>query len=238
MSMDKLVIQGGRRLSGEVRISGAKNAALPIMAASLLLDGEVTLTNVPHLRDVTTIIELLGNMGVRFTLGDHMAVSMDSRSLIQCVAPYELVRTMRASIVVLGPLLGRYGEAQVSLPGGCAIGARPVDMHLMGMQAMGAEIEVKGGYIYAKAPQGLSGVDFCFEKVTVTGTENLMMAAVLAKGTTILRQAAREPEVSDLAHFLNAMGARIEGIGTDTLTIHGVSRLSGGTYNILPDHNL
>jgi UDP-N-acetylglucosamine 1-carboxyvinyltransferase len=233
--MDKLVIQGGRKLSGEIRISGAKNAALPIIASVLLTDQPVTVTNIPHLRDVTAIIQLLGTMGVQFTMGDKMTLIIDSSEMTSFLASYDLVKTMRASILVLGPLLSRYGEAVVSLPGGCAIGSRPVNMHIEGLRAMGAEIDIKNGYIYAKAPQGLIGAEITFEKITVTGTENLLMAAVLAKGKTVLHHAACEPEVTDLACFLNTIGANITGIGTDTLTIVGVEALHGGEYAIMPD---
>jgi UDP-N-acetylglucosamine 1-carboxyvinyltransferase len=232
--MDKLLITGGPRLEGEVRASGAKNAALPIMAATLLADGVCTLTNVPHLRDITTTMELLGRLGVQLTVDERMGIQADARQITSLEAPYELVKTMRASILVLGPLLARFGEANVSLPGGCAIGARPVNLHLEGLRAMGAEIEVENGYVHARATR-LKGARFVMDMVTVTGTENLMMAAALADGETRLENAAREPEVVDLAHFLNKMGARIRGAGTDTIDIQGVERLGGTDYAVLPD---
>ena len=232
--MDKLLITGGQRLSGDVRISGAKNAALPILAATLLAEEPVTVGNVPHLQDVTTTIRLLGHMGAQITVDDRMQVEVDASHITSCEAPYELVKTMRASILVLGPTLSRFGEAIVSLPGGCAIGARPVNFHIEGMRAMGAEIEVKNGFIHAKADR-LRGARLVMEMVTVTGTENLMMAAVLADGETVIENAAREPEVVDLANFLNAMGAKISGAGTDTIVIEGVQALKGTTYNVMPD---
>ncbi|MFZ5595091.1 MAG: UDP-N-acetylglucosamine 1-carboxyvinyltransferase [Pseudomonadota bacterium] len=232
--MDKLMITGGVPLDGEVRISGAKNAALPILAATLLADGPVTISNVPHLRDITTTMELLGRMGVQLTIGERMNVEVDARTIHSFTAPYDLVKTMRASILVLGPLLARHGEANVSLPGGCAIGARPVNLHIHGLEAMGADIKVEGGYIKAKARR-LKGAHLFMDMVTVTGTENLMMAAALAEGATIIENAAREPEVVDLAHCLNEMGAKIAGAGSDTITIEGVERLGGGAYSILPD---
>jgi UDP-N-acetylglucosamine 1-carboxyvinyltransferase len=232
--MDKLQISGGIRLAGEVRASGAKNAALPILAAGLLADAPLTIGNVPHLHDVTTMIELLGRMGVRVTVGDGMRVEVDGARLTTPVAPYELVKTMRASILVLGPLLARHGEAKVSLPGGCAIGARPVNLHIAGLQAMGAEIGVESGYIHAKAGR-LKGARILLDTVTVTGTENLMMAATLAEGQTVIENAAREPEVVDLAGCLNAMGAAISGAGTDTVVIDGRERLGGCEYDVLPD---
>lgn len=232
--MDKLLITGGQRLSGDVRISGAKNAALPILAATLLAEEPVTVGNVPHLQDVTTTIRLLGHMGAQITVDDRMQVEVDASRITSFEAPYELVKTMRASILVLGPTLSRFGEAVVSLPGGCAIGARPVNFHIEGMRAMGAEIEVKNGFIHAKADR-LRGARLVMEMVTVTGTENLMMAAALADGETVIENAAREPEVADLANFLNAMGAKISGAGTDTIVIEGVEALSGTTYNVMPD---
>lgn len=232
--MDKLQIQGGTPLHGEVRISGAKNAALPILAGTLLAEGPVSIGNVPHLRDVTTMIQLLGRMGVGVTIDDKMRVEVDASSVRECVAPYDLVRTMRASIVVLGPLLARFGRADVSLPGGCAIGARPVNIHVAGLQALGADIHIENGYIRARADK-LVGTRLVLETVTVTGTENLLMAATLAQGQTIIENAAREPEVVDLAEFLVAMGARIRGAGTDTIVIDGVERLSGARYDVLPD---
>ena len=232
--MDKLQIQGGTRLDGDVRISGAKNAALPIIAAGLLQEGPVTIGNVPHLKDVTTMISLLARMGVSVTVGEKMQVEVDPGPIHDFVAPYELVKTMRASILVLGPLLARFGEATVSLPGGCAIGARPVNLHVEGLRAMGAEIEIEGGYIRAKASR-LRGARLVLDTVTVTGTENLMMAATLAEGRTVIENAAREPEVVDLAHFLMKMGAQITGVGSDTLVIDGVDRLHGCSYDVLPD---
>ena len=232
--MDQLQIKGGRRLAGEVRASGAKNAALPILAAGLLADAPVTIGNVPHLHDVTTMIGLLGGMGVAVTVGDRMRVEVDARGLTTPVAPYEMVKTMRASILVLGPLVARHGEARVSLPGGCAIGARPVNLHVAGLEAMGAEISIEGGYIHARAGR-LQGARIVLETVTVTGTENLMMAAALAHGRTVIENAAREPEVADLAGFLNAMGARVAGAGTDTIEIEGRERLGGCEYEVLPD---
>jgi UDP-N-acetylglucosamine 1-carboxyvinyltransferase len=233
--MDKLIIQGNIPLQGEIRISGAKNAALPIIAGSLLTAAPVTISNIPHLHDVATIISLLGQMGARSTLNEHSNIEMDASNVNSFYAPYELVRTMRASVLVLGPLLGRFGEAHVSLPGGCAIGTRPVDQHLKGMQAMGAKISVENGYIKAKVNGRLKGTDIVMDIVTVTGTENIMMAAVLAKGQTTIHNAAREPEVSDLANFLNTLGAKISGVGTSTLVIDGVEELGGGSYQVLPD---
>jgi UDP-N-acetylglucosamine 1-carboxyvinyltransferase len=232
--VDKLVITGGASLAGRVRISGAKNAALPILAATLLADGTVTIGNIPHLRDITTTMELLGRMGVQLVVDEHMQVQVDSSAVRDFFAPYELVKTMRSSILVLGPLLARFGQAVVSLPGGCAIGSRPVNLHLQGLARMGAEVRVENGYIHAQAPR-LRGARLCMDMVTVTGTENLMMAATLAEGTTVIENAAREPEVVDLANCLISMGARIEGAGTDTITIEGVERLSGTHYDILPD---
>ena len=232
--MDKLQIHGGVPLEGEVRISGAKNATLPILAACLLADGPVIVSNVPHLQDVTTMIELLGRMGVSVTIDEKMRVEVDASTIRERVAPYQLVKTMRASILVLGPLLARFGEADVSLPGGCAIGARPVNIHVAGLQAMGADIHIENGYIKARASR-LRGARFVLETVTVTGTENLMMAAALAEGRTELENAAREPEVVDLANFLNAMGAKIQGAGGDKIVIDGVERLHGTAYEVLPD---
>ena len=232
--MDKLIITGGVPLNGEVRISGAKNAALPILAATLLADGPVTVSNVPHLRDITTTLELLGRMGVQVTVDERMNVEVDPRTIRDFFAPYELVKTMRASILVLGPLLARYGQANVSLPGGCAIGARPVNLHIHGLEAMGATIRVENGYIRAIAKR-LQGAHLFLDVVTVTGTENLMMAATLADGTTIIENAAREPEVVDLADCLIKMGAKIRGAGTDTIIIDGVERLGSAHYSILPD---
>ncbi|HYW02720.1 MAG TPA: UDP-N-acetylglucosamine 1-carboxyvinyltransferase [Gammaproteobacteria bacterium] len=232
--MDRLIITGGVRLEGEIRISGAKNATLPILAATLLADEPVRIGNVPHLHDVTTTIELLVRMGVNVTLGDRMHLEVDQGPIHSLYAPYELVKTMRASILVLGPMLARYGEADVSLPGGCAIGSRPVDLHIGGLTEMGAHIRVENGYIRARARR-LRGARIVLDTVTVTGTENLMMAATLAEGTTILENAAREPEVVDLANCLNTMGARISGAGTDTIRIEGVERLSGTDYEVMPD---
>ncbi len=232
--MDKLHITGGTPLDGEVNISGAKNAALPILAATLLADGPCVVSNVPHLHDVTTTMELLGRMGVALTIDERMNIEVDTRDVHTFTAPYELVKTMRASILVLGPLVARFGRADVSLPGGCAIGSRPVDQHIKGLRAMGAEIQVEEGYIKARAGR-LEGTRICLDTVTVTGTENLMMAATLARGTTVIENAAREPEVEDLARFLNSMGARIEGAGTDVITIEGVERLSGTRHRVLPD---
>ncbi len=232
--MDKLHIEGGIPLEGEVAISGAKNAALPILAATLLGEGTSVIANVPHLHDVTTTMELLGRMGVSLTIDERLNIEVDTREVHTFTAPYELVKTMRASILVLGPLVARYGRADVSLPGGCAIGSRPVDQHIKGLQAMGAEIQVEQGYIKARASR-LTGARICLDTVTVTGTENLMMAATLARGTTVLENAAREPEVEDLARFLNRMGARIEGAGSDVITIEGVERLQGARHRVLPD---
>lgn len=233
--MDKHLITGGIPLQGEVRISGAKNSVLPILAACLLTEHPVTVKNVPHLNDVTTIMKLLGQMGVNFTISEGLTIEVDARQVNHPYAPYDLVRTMRASIVVLGPLLAKYGQATVSLPGGCAIGPRPVDFHVQGLQQMGAEITVEGGYIQAQIKGRLKGARLKFDTVSVTGTENLMMAAVLAEGTTIIENAAREPEVQDLANFLNLLGANIQGHGTKTITVEGVASLSGGTYTVLPD---
>ena len=232
--MDKLQITGGVPLEGETRISGAKNATLPILAGALLADGPVTIANVPHLQDVTTMIELLARMGVTVTVDERMRIEVDPSSIRECFAPYELVKTMRASILVLGPLLARYGRADVSLPGGCAIGARPVNIHVAGLQAMGADIHIEGGYIRARAAR-LHGARLVLDTVTVTGTENLMMAATLAEGRTVIENAAREPEVVDLAGCLNAMGAAIYGAGTDTIVIEGRERLGGCEFNVLPD---
>jgi UDP-N-acetylglucosamine 1-carboxyvinyltransferase len=232
--VDKLVITGGRPLNGEVRISGAKNAALPIVAATLLAETPMTVTNVPHLQDITTSMELLSQMGVELTIGERMTIEVDASTITNPVAPYELVKTMRASILVLGPLLARCGKADVSLPGGCAIGSRPVNLHIDGLRAMGAEIEVKNGIVHAKADR-LKGATIVFEIVTVTGTENLMMAATLAEGTTILENAAREPEVVDLANCLVAMGAKISGAGTSKIVIEGVDKLQGAEYSVQPD---
>jgi UDP-N-acetylglucosamine 1-carboxyvinyltransferase len=232
--VDSLQIRGGVPLDGEVRISGAKNATLPILAGALLADGPVTIGNVPHLRDVTTMIELLGRMGASVTVDERMRIEVDPRTTRETFAPYDLVKTMRAAILVLGPLVARYGSADVSLPGGCAIGARPVNIHVAGLQAMGAEVHIENGYIKARSGR-LKGARIVLETVTVTGTENLMMAAALADGRTVLENAAREPEIVDLALFLNAMGARVTGQGTDTITIDGVESLHGTQYDVLPD---
>ncbi len=232
--MAKIVIRGGRELDGDVWVSGAKNAVLPILASSLLADEPVTIGNVPHLQDVTTTMELLGQMGAELAVDEHMRIRVDPRPVHRFFAPYELVKTMRASIVVLGPLLAHFGRAEVSLPGGCAIGSRPVDQHIMGLRALGADISVENGYIKASAKR-LRGARIVMDMVTVTGTENIMMAAVLAKGTTVIENAAEEPEVCDLAHCLISMGAKIEGIGTATLVIEGVDRLHGTEYSVLPD---
>ncbi len=232
--MDKLIINGGGTLSGDVRISGAKNAALPILAATLLAETPITVGNIPHLHDITTTMELLGQMGVRLLVDEKMRIEVDASEIANPVAPYELVKTMRASVLVLGPLLARCGRADVSLPGGCAIGSRPVDLHIRGLEAMGAEIRVEGGYIRARAER-LRGARLVMDIVTVTGTENLMMAATLADGVTVIENAAREPEVVDLANCLNAMGAKIRGAGSSTIEIEGVDRLRGVEYRVLPD---
>ena len=232
--MDKLIITGGNVLQGDIRISGAKNAVLPIMTATLLADSPVTIRNVPHLHDVTTTMELLGRMGVHLTLNEKMDIVVDATTINSLYAPYDLVRTMRSSILVLGPMLSRFGSADVSLPGGCAIGSRPVNLHIKGLQAMGAEVEVINGYIKARVER-LKGARLVMDMVTVTGTENLMMAATLADGVTVIENAAREPEVTDLANCLNCMGAKISGAGSDTIMIEGVERLSGTEYKVLPD---
>jgi len=232
--VDKLLIEGGKVLSGEVAMSGAKNAALPILCASLLTADPLHLTNVPHLNDISTMLRLLGDMGVGVTMDGVDGMVLDGGGLNNAVASYEMVKTMRASILVLGPLVARCGEARVSLPGGCAIGARPVDQHIKGLQAMGAEIKVEQGYVHAKAAR-LKGARICTDMVTVTGTENLMMAAGLADGETIIENAAREPEVVDLANCLVSMGARISGAGTDVIRIQGVDKLHGAAHAIMPD---
>ncbi|MBI4291382.1 MAG: UDP-N-acetylglucosamine 1-carboxyvinyltransferase [Betaproteobacteria bacterium] len=232
--MDRLLIHGGTPLSGEARVSGAKNAALPLMCAALLTREPLQLANIPHLNDVSTMIRLLARIGVQASLDDRLGVELHARSIAEPLAPYELVKTMRASILVLGPLLARAGEARVSLPGGCAIGSRPVDQHLKGLARMGAEINVEQGYIAARARR-LRGARIATDMVTVTGTENLMMAACLAQGTTVIENAAREPEVIDLANCLTAMGARIGGAGTDVITIEGVESLHGAAHAIMPD---
>jgi UDP-N-acetylglucosamine 1-carboxyvinyltransferase len=233
--MDRLIIKGGGPLSGEIRISGSKNSALPILAATILADSPIQIGNLPHLNDVTTMLALLRSMGLSITLNEKMAVEIDANTIKEYTAPYELVKTMRASILVLGPMLARYGEANVSFPGGCAIGSRPVDIHLRGLEAMGAIIEVDEGYIRAKSNGRLKGANIFMDTVTVGGTENLLMAAVLAEGRTVLQNAAREPEIVDLSNCLVAMGAKIEGIGSDTLIVEGVERLHGCTYKVMPD---
>jgi UDP-N-acetylglucosamine 1-carboxyvinyltransferase len=232
--LDKLLISGGTRLDGEITISGAKNAALPILAGTLLTADSVIVSNVPHLNDVTTTISLLQSMGAMVTVDDKLNIEVDGSDISERCAPYELVKTMRASILVLGPLVSRFGEADVSLPGGCAIGARPVNLHVAGLQAMGADVTVENGFIRARADR-LKGAHIVFDIVTVTGTENLMMAAVLAQGETILENAAREPEISDLANFLNSMGAKITGAGSSTIHIQGVDEVGGTSYAVLPD---
>ncbi|MDP3561866.1 MAG: UDP-N-acetylglucosamine 1-carboxyvinyltransferase [Legionellaceae bacterium] len=234
--MDKLIINGGKPLHGDVVISGAKNSALPIMAASLLATDNVTIANVPHLKDVTTMMELLGQLGAKLVVDEKMNVQVDANHVNELVAPYELVKTMRASILVLGPMLARFGQADVSLPGGCAIGTRPVDLHLKALKAMGADISVKNGYIKARCKQGrLQGRTLVFDTVTVTGTENILMAAALAEGKSVIKNAAREPEVVDLANFLTQMGAKISGAGTHTIEVEGVESLAGGSYSVMPD---
>lgn len=232
--MDKLVITGSPPLHGEVRISGAKNAALPILASTLLADGPMRVSNVPHLQDVTTTIGLLGRMGVSITIDERMGIEIDPTTIASFSAPYELVKVMRASILVLGPLLAKYGKAEVSLPGGCAIGSRPVNLHIDGLRAMGAEISVEQGYIKARSKR-LRGARLVMDIITVTGTENLMMAASLAQGETLIENAAREPEVVDLANCLNKMGARVSGAGSDTIRIQGVDSLQGTDYRVMPD---
>ncbi|MFN3545101.1 MAG: UDP-N-acetylglucosamine 1-carboxyvinyltransferase [Thiobacillus sp.] len=232
--MDSLLIHGGNPLAGDVRISGAKNAALPILAASLLTAAPLRLANVPHLKDISTMLALLGHMGVRVTLDDRNQVTLSGETIPHKEAPYEMVKTMRAAILVLGPTLARFGDARVSLPGGCAIGSRPVDLHIKGLQAMGADITIEHGYIHARCSR-LTGARIVMDVVTVTGTENLMMAAALAEGTTVLENAAREPEVVDLARCLTAMGAKIEGAGTDVITVHGVDALHGANYAVMAD---
>ncbi|AUM14065.1 UDP-N-acetylglucosamine 1-carboxyvinyltransferase [Ketobacter alkanivorans] len=233
--MDKLIITGGGSLNGEIRISGSKNSALPVLAATLLCDEKMKVCNLPHLQDITTMIELLGQMGVELIIDDKLNVEVEANTIKQLDAPYALVKTMRASILVLGPMLAHFGEAHVSLPGGCAIGSRPVDLHIHGLQAMGADVTVEGGYIHAYSKGRLKGARIVLETVTVTGTENLMMAAALADGQTILENAAREPEVVDLADCLTAMGADIKGAGTDTIIINGVERLHACEYTVIPD---
>ena len=232
--MDKLSIEGGVALNGDVAISGAKNAALPILCASLLTAEPLIVSNVPHLRDVTTMLSLLGQMGVTISVDEKLGVELCAANIHTPEAPYEMVKTMRASVLVLGPLAARYGEARVSLPGGCAIGLRPVDQHLKGLQALGATITMDHGYMIVRAPR-LKGTRICMDIVTVTGTENLMMAAALAEGTTVIENAAREPEIPDLAACLTAMGANIKGAGSDVITIEGVNKLHGASHNVMPD---
>ena len=233
--MDSLIIRGGNRLEGVLTASGAKNAALPILAATLLTSGACSLRSVPVLRDITTMLTLLASLGAKTARRQDGEVLIESDSVQEFTAPYDLVKTMRASILVLGPLLARHGQARVSFPGGCAIGSRPVDLHIRALEAMGAAITIEEGYIVASAPEGLQGVDFTFDTVTVGGTENAVMAASLAAGTSVLRNVAREPEIVDLVRFLRAMGARIEGEGTDTMTVQGVATLSGASYEVMPD---
>jgi UDP-N-acetylglucosamine 1-carboxyvinyltransferase len=233
--MDKLLIRGASSLTGEICISGSKNAALPLLAATILANTQVSLRNVPHINDITTMIKLLRTLGLTIERKDNHWVIVDPNTIQSRTAPYDLVKTMRASILVLGPLLARYGEANVSFPGGCAIGSRPVDIHLRGLEAMGAKIEIDGGYIRATSQGRLKGTHFLMDTVTVGGTENLLMAATLAEGKTVLENAAREPEIVDLANMLVAMGAKIEGIGTSTLIIEGVESLTGCDYTVMPD---
>ena len=233
--MDKLLINGGRRLAGSLRVSGAKNAALPILAATLLSGETVTVSNAPHLNDVNTMVKLLGHLGANVTVGEHSEVTVAAAELRNLRAPYELVKTMRASFLVMGPLLARFGEAEVSLPGGCAIGARPVDQHLKGFTALGADIQVADGYVQAKAPHGLKGARIKLDLATVGGTENLMMAATLAEGETLIEGAAQEPEIVDLGNCLNAMGARVSGHGTAMLRIVGVPALHGAQHAVMAD---
>jgi UDP-N-acetylglucosamine 1-carboxyvinyltransferase len=232
--MDKLIVTGGTPLRGEIRISGAKNAALPVLVASLLTDKPLRIGNVPHLQDITTTMELLGRIGVKLVVDEKMTIEADASAVTSLRAPYELVKTMRASILVLGPLLARFGEAEVSMPGGCAIGSRPVNLHIKGLQAMGADIDIQDGYIKARAGR-LKGTRVLMEMVSVTGTENIMMAATLAKGTTVIENAAREPEVIDLAKCLVNMGAKISGAGSDTIVVEGVDGLAGTYHNVIPD---
>lgn len=233
--MDNLLIHGGQTLAGQLRVSGAKNAALPILAATLLTSEKTTVRNLPHLHDITTMVELLGSLGAELMVDEKLAIEVDAGTVNVLRAPYELVKTMRASILVLGPLLARFGHVEVSFPGGCAIGSRPVDLHLKGLEAMGAEIQIEEGYIKARRKGRLKGADITLETVTVGGTENLLMAATLAEGKTIIRNAAREPEVVDLAQCLCAMGAKISGIGSSTLEIDGVPSLQGADYTVMPD---
>jgi UDP-N-acetylglucosamine 1-carboxyvinyltransferase len=232
--MDKLIVSGGVPLKGEVRISGAKNAALPVLVSSLLTDGPLYIKNVPHLQDITTTMTLLGQMGVRLVVDEKMSIEADASQITSVVAPYDMVKTMRASILVLGPLLARFGEAEVSMPGGCAIGSRPVNLHIKGLREMGAEVSIDDGYIKARAKR-LKGARIFMDLVSVTGTENLMMAAALADGTTVIENAAREPEVVDLANCINAMGGKVSGAGTDTITIDGVEKLHSAEHSVIPD---
>lgn len=233
--MNKLLIRGGKPLSGQLRISGAKNSALPILAATLLTDQPLQICNVPHLRDITTTVELLGRMGADITIDEQMSITVSCKHITQFEAPYDLVRTMRSSVLVLGPLLARYGQAKVSLPGGCAIGARPIDLHVEALKTLGAEVHVKNGYIVAQSKGRLKGAEYTFPKVSVTGTENFLMAATLAKGVTTIKNAACEPEIKDLADCLNQMGAIISGAGTSVITVEGVKSLNGTTYHVIPD---
>ena len=232
--MDKLIATGGIPLSGEVRISGAKNAALPVMISSLLTDQTLTISNIPHLHDITTTMELLAQFGVQLQVDEKLTIEADASQVNNLVAPYQLVKTMRASILVLGPLVARFGRAEVSLPGGCAIGSRPVNLHIKGLQAMGAEVEIDGGYIKARADR-LRGARIFMDMISVTGTENLMMAATLADGVTVIENAAREPEVIDLADCLNAMGAKVSGAGGDEIIVEGVDKLGGASHRVIPD---
>ncbi len=232
--MDKLIATGGGPLKGEIRISGAKNAALPVIIASLLTEEPLTISNIPHLHDITTTMELLGQLGVKLQVNEKLAIEADASEVHSVIAPYELVRTMRASILVLGPLLARFGKAEVSLPGGCAIGSRPVNLHIKGLEALGAEIVIDGGYIKARAKR-LTGARIFLDMISVTGTENLMMAATLAEGITVIENAAREPEVIDLANCLNAMGAKITGAGSDEIMIEGMKKLHGAQHRVIPD---
>ncbi len=232
--MDKLIATGGGPLKGKIRISGAKNAALPLMISSLLTEEPLVISNIPHLHDITTTMELLGQLGVKLQVDEKLTVEADASEVNSVVAPYELVKTMRASILVLGPLIARFGKAEVSLPGGCAIGSRPVNLHIKGLEALGAEITIDGGYIKASSSR-LKGARIFMDMISVTGTENLMMAATLADGQTIIENAAREPEVIDLADCLNAMGARVSGAGTDEIIIEGVEKLSGAHHRVIPD---
>ncbi|OGT60529.1 MAG: UDP-N-acetylglucosamine 1-carboxyvinyltransferase [Gammaproteobacteria bacterium RIFCSPHIGHO2_12_FULL_63_22] len=233
--MAKIIITGGETLDGEVQISGAKNAVLPILCATLLADSPISIGNVPHLHDVTTTMELLGALGVNLTVDEKLTITVEPTAMVETIAPYELVKTMRASILVLGPLLARHGHAEVSLPGGCAIGSRPVDQHIRGLQALGADVVVENGFVKARADKGLRGGHYSFDMATVTGTENVLMAAALARGTTVLDNCAEEPEIVDLANCLIAMGAKIEGAGTARIVVEGVDTLHGCHYDVMPD---